>query len=421
MGLFLSILLPVLAIFCANEFFNIGSWWHQSGVFNIADVGNGLIWLGVFLVLILPGKRKILWNPISGLIILYILFVCIHISLASLYYGQSLIDGLIGVRHQFYYLSFFMFLVLFDDTKKIVQLLDILVVVSFVLVILAVINHFGPTIFHHKWAEGHGIRSGITRAFIPGMSVISFSLLWAFAKWINSENTKKLSRESTIFLFAAHFFRQTRMRLIGVIMIMTSLLVIKRKWVPLLFLLILSGISFGIIEATMEDNVMVNLFSSVYEDVVEQTGTWKPRLEQLELDLWEFKRHPWLGSGASAIRSVTEQGGTRLQVKMAALSYKFDLGYTHWLKSYGMAGIVWLLLFFWFQFSMGLRAQKRCRGDDKTLAMFALSYLGFVIVSFVTLNHLMHPDGIIMVCLSAAVIVRLYKNSQGETGDMVLK
>ena len=415
------IVYPLVLILSANKFFYLGSWWHESGVFNVADVGNGLIWIGVFFGLILSKERNVLWNPISVLIIFYVLFVCIHISLAALYYGQPLIDGLIGIRHQFYYLSFFLFLFLLDDTKKITLLLDVLVGVSVLLVILSAANYFGLTIFHHKWTEGHGIRSGINRAFIPGMSVISFSFLWACAKWINSENTKKLSRESTILLLAAHFFRQSRMRLLGVIMMVTSLLVIRRKWKQMLLLLILSGITFGIIEATMEDNVMVNLFSSAYEDVVEQTGTWKPRLEQLELDLREFRRHPWIGSGASAIRSVTEQGGTRLQVKMAALSYKFDLGYTHWLKSYGMAGVVWLLFFFWFQFSMGLRAQKRCRGDDKTLAMFALSYLGFVILSFVTLNHLMHPDGIIMLCLSAAVIVRLYKNSQGETGDMVLK
>jgi hypothetical protein len=138
-------------------------------------------------------------------------------------------------------------------------------------------------------------------------------------------------------------------------------------------------------------------------------------LKQLEVDVQEFLEHPWLGSGVSAIRAPTQQGGTRLQIEMAELSYKDDLGYSHWLKSYGVAGIAWLGLFFYFQAAIGVRIQKTCKADDKTLALFGLSYFGFVVGSFITLNHLMLPWGIPLVCLNAAIMVRIDWNSREKT------
>lgn len=407
------ILFVLTLIFFANEGFALAPWWHRSGAFNIADVGNALIWIGIFLTPLLARKRKELVNLISALILFYVLFASIHIVLAKANYGQSLFNGLIGIRHQFYYLSFFLFLLLLDDTKFIVQLLDTLAIISIILVILGIVNYFGPTILYHKWAHGQKMRGGITRAFIPGMSVVTFSALWVFNKWIGV-NQKIITKASTIFLLAAHFFRQSRMRLIGLIFMMSSVLVIKRKWKPLLVLLVCSLATYVMLEAKIGKDIMANLFTSAYEDVVEQTGTMRPRLKEIRIDLKEFRRHPLIGSGLAAIRSTTGLGGSRLRLKLKDLSYRSDLGYTHWLKFYGMVGVVWLLLFFFFQAYYGIKALKKCVGIDKAIAMFTLTYLGYIIVSFFTLNHLMFPRGIVMVCLNSAIIIRLHFNSRGR-------
>jgi O-antigen ligase len=400
----------LLLVFTSSQFFNIGSWWYRSGVFNIVDVGNALIWVGVLFAFSFSVDRKKFWNPISLLIVFYILFVLFTVVLARFNYGQSFFDGLVAVRHQFYYLMFFLFVTVLKDTDKLRRFLDVLVVLSLVLVVLGIVNYFGPTIFSHKWAEGHGIRSGILRAYIPGMPVITLATIWAFTKWLESgrgwEGRKSLL--ATIFLLGALLFRQTRMRIISVAVVVWAALLVRRKWKRLVVFLLISVAALAIMNVATEKNVLVSAFSTAFADVADNTGTYPGRYEQLVADLREFTRHPWMGSGAGAVRSPTAIGGSRLQFSMQLLTAKSDLGYSSWLSSYGLVGAVWFFLFFYVQFFMVLKVLKRAVGEDNILAHFALSYLVFELVSFITLPHLMHPESIILNMLVATIVVRLY-------------
>jgi O-antigen ligase len=93
---------------------------------------------------------------------------------------------------------------------------------------------------------------------------------------------------------------------------------------------------------------------------------------------------------------------------MQLLTAKSDLGYSSWLSSYGLVGVVWFFFFYYVQFSMVRKVLKRAVGEDSILAHFAMSYLVFELVSFITLPHLLHPESIILNTLVAAIIVRLY-------------
>jgi hypothetical protein len=281
-------------------------------------------------------------------------------------------------------------------------------------VLLAILNYLGIKLFSHKWAGGHGIRSGIKRAYIPGMSIISFSAIWVFTKWLLDKGKKMKTLGFTLMLLAAIFFRQTRMRIISVTAIISTLLIIKRRWKYLLFFLLVSLVAVGVTGITMKENIMISPFTLAYKNITQKSGTWDARLRQLKIDIKEFKRHPWIGSGVAAIRSATSLGGTRLQKRMSLLSYKSDLGYAHWLKLYGIVGMIWLVLYFYFQVIMALRAQKALKGADNTLAVFTLSYLGYLAIALITLNHLMMPEHMIMFILNTAIIVRIYWNSQNR-------
>ena len=396
-----------LLFFFANEGFSLGPWWHKPGQFNVADFGNALLWIFVLFSPALARKRKEVFNPISALVIFYILFATFQIILAKFNYGQSLFDGLIGIRHQFYYLSFFAFLLLFDRVETIEKLLNLLVIMGIILVLLGVINYFGPKILYHRLVFAEKIRSGITRAYIPGMAIVTLAALWSFIEWIHGKKIT-LTLSATIFLLAGHLLRQSRMRFVGLISVMALNLTFKKRWKPLLLLLLLSVGSFYLLEVKMQERIITNIFSTAYTDVVKKKGTMKPRLDQMRIDFEEFKKHPLFGSGLAAIRWTTEGGGSRLQILMKDLSYRSDLGYTHWIKFYGITGLIWLFLFFFFQGYYGLKVLRNTSGTAKLLAVFSTSYLLFVVVSFFTLNHLMFPWGITTVCLNAAIIVKLY-------------
>ncbi len=146
---------------------------------------------------------------------------------------------------------------------------------------------------------------------------------------------------------------------------------------------------------TMETNIFLNPFVSGVEDVTEQTGTAAGRSQQLETDIEVFKQYPYIGGGTSALGS--DDPG------FANIARKTDLGYSHWLKHYGILGIAWLLLFLIMLFSYTRKLQKILPRDYRAIAAFSMSYLIFFTVSFVTLNHLMFRGSTLVMCLYCAI------------------
>ncbi len=114
--------------------------------------------------------------------------------------------------------------------------------------------------------------------------------------------------------------------------------------------------------------------------------------------------HPFIGSGTSTLWTTKE---ARLSKEEWLLGYKADLGYSHWAKAYGLIGIGWLILFFGILSTKALHASKIHRNTNSDISNFCISFLGFILVTFVTLNHLMFPPGIVTVCLTAAIILRM--------------
>lgn len=403
----------LLIILAANEFLNFGTWWHVQGKFNIADVGNLLAWLGVSCVILRSKKiPKEFKTPLSVLIIAYLFFVCFQVGLGSLYYNQSLVVSLAGTRHQFYFFSFFLFLHLLETPAQIRNLLNCLTAIAIIAVILGLINYFGPTILSHKWAEGQWVRSGISRAFLPGMPIISFAVIWEMTKWVEGKTKNKQAFIWGWLLMGAHFFRQSRMRVFGVIAVLIGLLFFKRKIRHIILTGIITLFAIVAVNVYMSENIIMNLFTGAAEDLTEGGGSWRGRLIQLETDFEEFKKHPLIGSGASAIR-LDSAGGytTSTDSEMFALAYKADLGYTHWLKAYGLVGFIWLAVFFFLLWNYARKSVRRSGSENRDITTFSVSFTVFIIGTFLTLNHMMFPHSIVLVSLIAAIIVRM-KNVQ---------
>ena len=109
------------------------------------------------------------------------------------------------------------------------------------------------------------------------------------------------------------------------------------------------------------------------------------------------------------LRIIEENAATDPQQTMAveALIHIADLGYASVLKGYGLLGLTWLFLFLFTLFTQGYRAYQQGDAQQRTLALFALGYLLFVTISGLTINHFMFAEGILMLCLVAALLARL--------------
>ena len=402
-----------LVILSANEFLNFGWWWHVHGSFNIADIGNFLVWLGLFVIFFKRKVKDLSKTLMTPLCFFYIIFCLIQVTLGALNYNQSLGTGIIGVRHQFYFASFFYFYLAFDDLLTIRKILNCLTIIAIIAAIIGIINYFGLNILTHKWASGHGMRSGIVRPFIPGMPVISFALIWEFSKFICSRNNKKMKTGSiSFFLLAIHIFRQTRMRIIGLLFVVVGTLFFKRKFIELISLLSLALVVVVIVELTMKENIVTDPVISAYNDTMESSGaSWRARLRQVEVAANEIKKHPIIGSGAISLRPIEDSYRYKNTSNITDIAYMSDWGYLHWMKAYGIVGTVWLFLFFSHLYRKSSKATKKYKSsNDQDVALFCLLASIFIIATFVTLNHLMFPASIPLVCLLAAIVSRINNN-----------
>jgi hypothetical protein len=407
-----SYIYVLILIASSERLFYLVPWYHIKGVFNSYDIGNFLIILGLFYVTIIRKNLSIFNNRFSLLIFFYFIILLVQVVLAEMFYGQygqSYLDGLIGVRHKvLYYVSFYVFVHILKTREDVVRLLDFLTVISAILLLLSLVNYFNPVVFHHFWAEGHGERSGIKRALIPGMELISLTMIWQFCCWIeNRERSHRSGMVSLLFLLAI-FFRQTRGRLIGVISVVVGLLLIKRRFRPLAYGISVGLVSIIVANFAMEKNIFLEPFRSASSDISSQSGTWKDRLDQLRVDLEVFEKHPWLGSGTACLRGSSPNLQKARELRI--LAQQDDLGYTHWLKMYGVPGVIWLLLFFYLQYRLSWKLVHEARKIDRLIGTFCLSFLGYIAVSFVTLPHFIFPRGTILLCLVSAILVRVHGN-----------
>ncbi len=397
-------LLIIIAL--ANDLFSLVPWAHIHGVFNVADVGILLVMIGVAIIFIRTKNLQIVANMYTILLMLLFLLVAIQASLASFNYGQSIINGLIGLRDYTYYLSFFLFLFLLDDTNKIRKFLDLLSYCALILIVLSIINYaISNPLFYNQWAGGHGVRSGITRAFIPAMDILTVSLLWQYSKWIEKSKDGRYAGLLTGVIYSAHVFRQSRGRLLSVTAVMVGILILKARVKMLLFVIFIGLIAIVVINTYMEENILLSAFTSSAEDVAEGSGTWEPREIMLEQDLETFFKYPWFGGGTASLRQ--EPGTAFDTAEFESLAAVDDLGYTRWLKSFGLAGVFWLLALCYFFFTRVRRADRLVQSKDRDIVLLVSSYFAYVLISFITLNHFMLSARFLIVVLCAAILIRI--------------
>jgi hypothetical protein len=397
-------LLIIIAL--ANGLFSLVPWARIHGVFNVSDVGILLVVIGVAIIFIRTKNLQIVANMYTILLMLLFLLVATQASLASFNYGQSIINGLIGLRDFTYYLSFFLFLFLLDDTNKIRKFLDLLSFCALILVVISIINYASPnTLFYHKWGEGHGVRSGITRGFIPAMDILTISLLWQYSKWIEKSKDGRYAGLLTLVIYSAHVFRQSRGRLLSATAVMVGILILKARVKTLLFAISTGLIAIVVIDIYMEENILLSAFTTSVEDVTEVSGSWEARDRMLKEDIEHFFEHPWFGGGTASLRQTPNSAFDTGE--FASLAAADDLGYSRWLKSFGLAGVFWLLALCYFFFTRVRRADRLVQSKDRDIVLLVSSYFAYVLMSFITLNHFMLSARVLIVVLCAAILIRI--------------
>jgi len=392
----------LLIVACAANLFYLVPFWHIPGSFSVSDIGLLLIALCLVYYVVIKGRLRPLRHPFSLYIYVYLLLILVEAALAAPRYHQSVLDGLIIARHQLYYLFFPVLLMALDTHQKLERFLNLLVWVGVVLVLLSIINYSGVILYHFKWAEGQGVRSGITRAFIPGMAIIVLGVLWQFNRYLQTRNAYDSSLKWFLILLFGVFFRQTRSRILATVSVIGLMLYRNRRFRQLAVLLLLIIMGAGVLAYTKYSDVAVELAQNTYKDITSGQGTVGARLQQVEGDIAIIKQYPVLGSGGLLIRQTTPSA-LNSSSTLYAIAYGADLGYMSWFKYYGFAGL--LLLFYQWGIFFGLRRRtRRLDGPNRQYADFAAYHYLAILISALTLNYFTDPSGVVLLTTTWAIL-----------------
>ncbi len=412
-----KILIPFIFL-CAYNFFDVLPFGHIEGSFNTIDVGIAVIVLTLIFYVAGSLESRLVNNAFALLVTLLLFLVVMHAGIASIKYGQSIFQGAVASRNYFYYLTFFLFLIMMKTPRQFIEVMKILNVLATIAVVLGVANYFGPVFLHHKWAEGHYERAGIVRAYLPGMQLISYCAIWSFCNLFVSGFTQLKSDAYSFFFLAAHVFRQSRMRLMGVVLILGALMLYQRKFTQIAIVLFMVIAGTVIMDVVMEKNIIMAQIELTEEEAGSKHGSWSGREQQVEFDIEAFLESPLIGASSSALRSNPEAyyGKTLTEIyHLVSLAAQSDLGYVKWLKHFGIVGIVWLLMLYMKMFAYCRANIRTSAPEEYPLALFTASYFAFIVITGVTLNHWAMPNLAILLCFIMAANVRLYLHNTDKT------
>lgn len=389
----------ITIIFLCYDTFTLLPWYHIKGVFRVSDLGLLLVMCAFVWLFLRSRNRSIVFNSIGIVIFMYLLMTLVQVAIATINYDQSIISGLIQSRHQFYYLSYFVFLMALHESGRAKKFLNYCALLGAAVVILSLINYLGISVFHHRWAEGQGVRSGIVRAYIPGMNLIAMLFIWYMVRYVVNGRLTSRYGLGMLFFFFALLFRQTRGRIIAAALAAAWIMFVEKRFKMLAgaaAAMLLVGAGLGLMA---ERNLLLTTFESAYEDVSEGEGTWRGRMITIQ-NAWEtFLEHPVMGSGARFIRQADS---SKVTSEMLEDAYQGDLGYAHWLKNFGLVGVAWLLALAYYAGKQAIR-NRRIHPDSEEMK-FGEYQLVHIAISFVTINYLVNPEGIIFVCLALALL-----------------
>ena len=375
------------------------------GVFQTTDLGILLIGLGlVYYLLIRRSAIRSLANFFTWYVVFYLLLVGAQVSIAAFKYEQPIFDGFVAGRNQLYYLSFPLFLMVLSDLDKVKVFMTAISSLALVVVALALVNYFAVTIFFHEQAEGWGYRAGIMRAFVPGMALLVFAALWEF--WSYLKGKQLLSAHLVMFLviYGGVIFRQDRARVIALSLVLVLIMLAKRRYRMLAAATAMVVVTM-VVDFALGDgeNIFLNAFESVYAELVQGEGTsWAARERQVR-DSWDVFINSFVtGSGGLVIRAGAP--GIAAYGDLVHVALNWDLGYWVWFKFFGFWGFIYLFAviigFYWYV----LRCGKV--GDSGHVGQFAAYHFLVMLISMLTLNYVTVSDGIVLMCLTWALVVR---------------
>lgn len=395
------------------------------GVFRISDAF--FIFLPILFVAILVYFRTLKRFGEESLLVLAICALMLLSPLmAQIFFDQPYMKGLVLVRQNFFWLSFFVYILLLRDIDGVEKAINLLTALVGIYVLALVLTKFFPKLglihydskFYNK--SGSLIRFGDYRLFFPYSSVPIYFYCITLARLLHPRIGETRLRKAfwlafVLIVFYAILSTYTRI-LVSSLLIVTVFALITSKqrmfqWTAAALTLAFVS-SLVLSKAFFDGEIPIIGETKLARMVLKVDTLQREQGREFQMDMYvnQFKRSPFTGVGNISTRKDTEEEiGTLTTFRKYGFFNGSDLGYMKVIGESGLAGLAWILWFFayFFRRSRQTLVKATLLGTVPTAQTIARGHLYFfiyLIFTGVTLPHFVLPQGIAIVALSLAVL-----------------
>ncbi|MBV5326814.1 MAG: O-antigen ligase family protein [Chlorobium sp.] len=409
------------------------------GVFRMSDAALVILPLCALTV----PKTFSRYKEETWLVITFILLMLLSCLMGSLFFPQSYWAGLLNIRNNFIWLSFFAFVPLIKDMEQVERLVKLLTFLTgvYVLILLATkmfpdlgILHL-PTNIYSKQSTLK--RFGEFRLFFPYGNIPLMFFFIALAQTLNGYMKEsfraKVLRIVFMFIVAnAIVASMTRAVFFPVLFACTiAFISCKKKGVKYLgfvFLILIASyqvlsVSVGSEGGTLleESTVGKMLFKS--SELAAEHG----RMFQVNMYLTQFQKAPLTGVGNFAIGTFSnrEGGGVLESYKVFGFFNGSDLGYLKILAENGVFGIAWVVWWFVYFYRRGKQTLAKAEQSGElpftaVLTQGLIYFTTYLLVSGITLGHWVHHNVITILPLSLAIMA-IARRTANQLDEQTIK
>ena len=312
---------------------------------------------------------------ISGILVAFVSVIVCHVK-----YGQSVIQGMIGIYFIFIYFAYFIFYSYFDKYDNgIKTVMRFVINTATLIAVLAIMQSvFYPyfNIFEYIFRNG--------RIRIYEIELSFFAEIIAFSCLICGQGSRRMKLQLLVMIFELIFVSQSRGAMI-VLAASVMIAIIRKYWRERtllsffkLFLLAFAGIS------------GIYLFS--------RTPYWT-RVNELIYYFAQLRKDPWFGMGIL-------KGGSKLADEVYRLDLWFfieDCGILGYVFQTGIVGALWLISVFVCvlvkisKLMIGKTAESKVILNSLTMLLIAS------LVGIANANHIVSRTSILFFCMLLAM------------------
>lgn len=362
----------------------------------------------------------------SRLVIFVCILLLINPLMSQIFFDQQYLKGLVLIRQEFFWCSFFMYILLIRDLNCVERTFNLLTLLCGIYVFCLIITKYFPDIgiihfdsrFYSK--KGSLQRFGDFRLYFPYGTVPIFFYCITLARLLHAPKGDSLRIKTIWFVFLVIVFyavlsTYTRM-LVASILIVTALAFFSSKRPMLKFaaaFTCLLFISIVVLGKTGSDgdigiigDTKLAKMAMQYDKLQRESG----REFQTKMFLDQMVKSPITGVGTIATRKDTEEEiGSLTTYRKYGFFNAVDVGYPKIAGENGLLGIIWVIWFFSYLYRRSRQTLLQAISIGSLPFVEAICrghyyFLAYLIVSGITIGHFVHPYGLTIIALSLALL-----------------